>query len=394
MGGLKIDYLSPTLYLTDILMFLVLFFWALTKRKKLLCSVFEFLHSSRFYLIILVIFGCLLFAVNFVNPFSHILKIVKIIELFFIGLYISKKVSIKQYSVLIIVLSVGVVFESTLAIVQLINKGSLEGILYLFGERAFNENTPGIAQAIINGKLLLRPYGTLPHPNVLAGYLLVCFFLISFNNKIKWFYYLTSILIFEVIFLSFSRSVWLTGSILFFIVGILNIKKLFSLIRNQKIIFVMFPLLFVVFIFLLNPIKDRFYSLKNTDMQTIEKRNNLSNLSVEMFKSSPLIGVGLNNFIPNIPLYAKDNAQIRWYQPVHNIYLLILSEAGVVGFVIFILFIYKTLKKNKNKPLVFYLALATILLVGLFDHYFITLQQTEILFAVVIGLFWTKIEKK
>ena len=45
--------------------------------------------------------------------------------------------------------------------------------MYFIGERTFTGQTPGIATVALNGNLLLRPYGTFPHPNVLAGFLLV-----------------------------------------------------------------------------------------------------------------------------------------------------------------------------------------------------------------------------
>jgi hypothetical protein len=36
------------------------------------------------------------------------------------------------------------------------------------------------------------------------------------------------------------------------------------------------------------------------------------------------------------------------------------------------------------------LALSAILLTGMFDHYWLTLQQGQLLFAVILGLSWTK----
>jgi len=112
-----------------------------------------------------------------------------------------------------------------------------------------------------------------------------------------------------------------------------------------------------------------------------------------MFKTSPLSGIGLNNFIVRLPEFWPMTGFTYWLQPVHNIYLLILTETGIVGLLIFVwllILTYRRLLKTltiNHWPLI--ISLAAILLLGLVDHYWVTLQQTQLLLAVILGLAWS-----
>ena len=105
-----------------------------------------------------------------------------------------------------------------------------------------------------------------------------------------------------------------------------------------------------------------------------------------------LFGIGLGDFTtwlaeqnPNLPRHM--------YQPVHNIYLLIYSEIGILGFALFLLFIaalfYEFIKKTKLKELKhysFFLVTLSILTIGLFDHFLLTLQQGRFVFWLVLTI--------
>ncbi|MCL5970380.1 MAG: hypothetical protein M1450_02695 [Patescibacteria group bacterium] len=39
-----------------------------------------------------------------------------------------------------------------------------------------------------------------------------------------------------------------------------------------------------------------------------------------------------------------------------------------------------------------FIILVTVLVLGLFDHYFLTLQQGQLLFSLVLGIVWSRIE--
>ena len=99
---------------------------------------------------------------------------IKLTEFRVFGWYLSQSIrTLKQIIIVFFLLSIGGFIESLLAIAQFFNHGSINGFFYLLGERFFTAQTPGIANASINGELVLRSYGTFSHPNVLAGFLVL-----------------------------------------------------------------------------------------------------------------------------------------------------------------------------------------------------------------------------
>ena len=175
------DYLSPTLYLTDILIGLSFIVWLCRARVNILSlkRYFrnEFGNQKNLFIRKLLIFLLFVYllcgAINSQNPFNSYVHILKLGECLFLGYAISQTIFTEQlFKKALVALSLGTLFSSLLAIAQFISQGSLGGAFYYLGERTFTSQTPGIANASINGELLLRPYATFSHPNVLAGYLL------------------------------------------------------------------------------------------------------------------------------------------------------------------------------------------------------------------------------
>jgi hypothetical protein len=84
-----------------------------------------------------------------------------------------------------------------------------------------------------------------------------------------------------------------------------------------------------------------------------------------------------------------------YLQPVHNIFVLITAETGVVGLLLFLWLWFATFRRITNYELritgTLFSLLVIILITGSLDHYWLTLQQGQLLFATVIGLSWTKI---
>jgi O-antigen ligase len=114
------------------------------------------------------------------------------------------------------------------------------------------------------------------------------------------------------------------------------------------------------------------------------RRSQLANISLEIFKQHPLTGIGLNNFTAVMEHYGFITATTRFLQPVHNIYLLILSETGLIGFIGFLCLILSPLiTRQRSLFLIPYLSL---LFLGLFDHYPLTLQPSTLLLFILFGL--------
>jgi len=376
--GLRVDYLSPTFFLTDLLVLAILFFWL---GEKFLKKQFSPFRSFKTYWWVVAIFVFLL-ANAFLaqNQGAAFYQFIKILELSLLAFYVAQNYDC--LSRIALPLSLAVFYSSLIAIAQFFKQASLNGFFWWLGERTFNIATPGIAKAIINGQLIMRPYGTFPHPNVLAGFLLVGLILtipyLFQKNKFLFTSYLLVVIL--AIVLSFSRSVWLLGLIssLFFLGKSKIPKKLFWLAGG-------FWLILLILAFYLLP----HFSTNEAFFQRVQ----LMKAALLMVKVSPLSGVGLNNFIVRLPEFWPVTGFTYWLQPVHNLYLLLLSETGAVGFLIFLwllILVFKRLLKPSlwiNFPLL--MALMAILLLGLTDHYWLTLQPGQLLLALVLGLAWS-----
>lgn len=399
--GLKVDYFSPTFYLTDILVFLILFLWGVEiiihywspRRSHGLHSVSACHHPRWRYWWIIIIFVYL-----FVNSFlaqnsgAAVYKFIKIAELTLLGIYIAKNnysLSIIQYP-----LSLAVVYSSAIAIAQFFFQSSLGGPFWWLGERTFNVATPSIAKAIINGQLIMRPYGTFPHPNVLAGFILIALILIFFSSQnlsiLKKFIHYTAIFLGVLaIVVSFSRSVWLVGLLVGGWFALIKKPRTVArqlaglrLLRGGGILLIVFATLLLI-------------KLPFSTDEAVSQRLQLIKAASLMIKNFPLSGVGLNNFIVRLPDYWSLVGFTYWLQPVHNIYFLIVAETGLTGLLIFLWLLILTCKRLFQNlctmPFVLCTSLTAILLLGLNDHYWLTLQQTQLLLTIVLGLSWSKI---
>lgn len=273
----------------------------------------------------------------------------------FLGIYLASSEKIK---LVFVPLLLGTVGESLIAILQFIS-GSTLG-LWVLGERTFNISTPGIAKFDFYGRQFLRPYATFPHPNVLAGYLLVVSALVIRKPIVLVLSSLT-------ILLTMSRAAILGGiiSLAFF----LRKKSIMIIIFISFITVILSPLLFV-----------RFASIFNFDNLTLLRREELLGNAWDLFLKNPFFGAGLNNFIPALAnnLVSGPN---RFLQPVHNIFLLALSETGLIGFIGLVILIFYPMAKSRN-----YVPWLIIIFLGLFDHYFLTLPQGYRLLFLVWGL--------
>lgn len=267
-------------------------------------------------------------------------------------------------------LVLAIIGESIVAILQFINGGTLG--LWFLGERTFSISTPSIAKFDFFGWQFLRPYATFPHPNVLAGFVLIgiCILSPALRERRK----ITSLVVAlgsAVVLVTMSRVVIFVG-----------LAVSVSLIRKNwlwlvvTIILIFSPILFT-----------RFSSLFNFDNLTLLRREELIGSAWQVFLKHPILGVGLNNFIPTV---ASDLTigPSRFLQPVHNILLLILSETGVIGLIGVIGVIGYPIRKilDLKFQILKILPWLIIIFLGMFDHYFLTLPQGYRLFFLVWGL--------
>lgn len=381
VSGLRIDYLSPTLYGTDILILLL----AIVVSLRMFLRKNSFSLSSKvllFFLILSLVFLGQAFTVP--RPLLLVFGIIKLSEFVFVGFFFKHFFQTKiQWMVLLGGLAIGVVVESILALAQFIHQGSLNGIFYYFGERTFTAQTPGIANASLNGELLLRPYGTFSHPNVLAGFFLLSLLLFLPFLTLRLRYLMSGVLLLgtAALFLTLSRVailVWVSS----FFVWFLRIQAF-----RSSILF-LGGLLFFLLTF-----GSRFgFSFQE---EAVVIRKDLAIAALSMVSDFPLFGVGLSHFLVLLPEYYDFYSVLLHLQPVHNIFLFLAAELGLVGFSLFCWFVWQTYQRLWQyrfflQTKVVLLALTAVFVIGLFDHYWVTLQQGQLLFAFLLGISWSK----
>ncbi len=392
--GVRVDYLSPTFYFTDLIIIFLCFFWIFESRKKIKIkfNIKIFLFLSLFLFLIL---GISLSK----SPGSGLYGLVKLLEFLILFFYTAKNFRNLNKKIIFSTIFAGVLFESLLSLAQYVSQSSLNGIFYFFGERSFNSQTPGVADATLNGQLVLRPYGTFPHPNVLAAYLYISLYsllLIFPRIEIKFkklFLWLILAIGTIALFATLSRIVifvW-ACSALSYLIFLFWKKTRIGFLKKINYVFLFLILIFIVLSFFTIPVFQRFAQTSFSD-ESLVQREQLVNDSLEMYGNNPLFGTGLNNFLINLPSIEKKQKQSFYLQPVHNIFLLALSELGIPGFLYlsgFVVYVFLKIRKQKKLLILF----SGIIALGLFDHYFFTLQQGQILFSLTMGAFLSSTKK-
>lgn len=326
--GFRIDYLIPTLYLTDIVAILII-----------ALGLKSFKFTRIYYVLCIMYFGFAALNIHnslFIIP--AIYKWLKVTEMLLLGIVIFNSKKFEVFNNFIKPLSYSVIIVCILGLCQFIMKGSVGGLFYWTGERSFSFSDANIAP---------YPYGTFSHPNSFAGFLLVFgIFLLQLKSffKPKYFLFLAVLVVVNLI-LTNSLNVYIT------------IVLLFILKYGSNLLFGFIPFSF----------SDRF----------VTHRIELIQASLQIIKDNFWFGVGFNNFIPNLVKVSNTFVNAWELQPVHNIFLLTFSETGVIGLFALCYMLYAGLTAYS-------LPLIAIVVTGLSDHYWLTLQQNLLLLTYVV----------
>jgi O-antigen ligase len=311
--------------------------------------------------------------------------------------------------------------QSWLGIAQFAKNGSIG--LHMLGESIIGPNIAGVAKVIINGEKHIRAYGTFPHPNILAGFLIIPLFLLlaELATRLKnvsretfldfvprWLLFVLTGIVATGFFMTLSRSAFLGTFIgLAFFIFLLslhtppaiarneatkrsrilqNCSELLRFARNDILILAIIAFVFVA------PLLNNYTSFFSS--QSVQERNLFQIVSYETISSHPIEGIGLGNF-SYYEFITHPNLESWQYQPVHNVFLLIFSELGFVGLTIFLLMLLSQLKKFQRRgeekhsltTQVFYCILFSFLAVSLFDHYFWDIKTGTLIFILPFVLF-------
>lgn len=392
--GRRVDYLSPVIYLTDILVITTLIGWFISRvfvvsAKPASAKVGEpgTVYDKRTFRVILAslnrsgpgttatilaVFVYIILNIFFAaNTPVAIYKWLKAGEFALLGWYIVK--TKPPLSTIATPLFIGVFYSSIIAIVQFVLQHSIGGPLWLLGERTFSVDTPGISRfhfcqlSTVTCQLSLRPYATFPHPNVLGGFLAVTLPLLLRLKKnlprrqAGTLFYISFSLGVIALILTFSRSAW--------IVGLVAVVVMIA--KNKRLIMILALIPTVFVLMKVNPLEE-----------SVVVRQQLNGAAIKLWAASPLVGVGLGNFLVELPKMLPSKS-VYFLQPVHNIYLLILAETGVVGFILFCWLLWKVFLHPFS---IYHLSFTILLILGLVDHYPLSLQQGQLLLTLLVAL--------
>ncbi len=375
VNGVRIDYLAPTVYLTDILILILGLSILFQKTRKTLKTRYpqkirkpegqkfrpsDFLNfrfsgfpSIPSVLIIFLIISWILVSERKLLAGYWALRYLEIPMMAWLTIRVIREIGeIRAIKRITNILSVGILFSVGLGMAQMV-LGRTTGWFWILGERSFTLADPGIATMTIFGIEILRPYATFPHPNALGGFL-------------------AAAIMMEYGVWSMEYGKWRKKLLVW--VGVLGVILTGS---RGAIIALMSSLVISYWV----PVSAS--AIIGFPGESGPERVVLARAAIEMWRENWLFGVGPGQFLVKLPEYLP--AGFYKIQPVHNIFLLGLAEFGVIGggicLIGLIWLIWRIEQVRKWLPVV-----AVILITGMVDHYWLTGQQNRLLLGVVLGL--------
>ena len=321
-------------------------------------------------------------------------------------------------------LSGAVIWTGILALLQFVKQKTVLGWWFL-GEPIFNAGYTGVKKIGVFGKVIVTAMATFPHSNVLAGFALLSLVVLLRQRKIvkSLFVKLAIFFCFSSLMLSFSFYTWIIGAVALILNvtcpqmlparkaaliaaggrvkrcrresemlparnashndagGKLNLKFkvfLFVLFITVSLFIVHYSLFFVQNSYLLADATHQALQAgipKFPHSLSITRRLDLVKLSLAMIRDHFWFGVGWGCFTKVLPRYwQRLDISFRFLQPVHNVFLLTLSEVGLVGSLGIVLLVKELFKKIKDKFII-HKSYFILFLLFLFDHYFWSTSQ-------------------
>ena len=361
--GIPIDYRALAIYFSDLIVISYIFVFIFENRLKLP----KLFKKNKEVILSLVIFNSYLllnaaFSTSKLPSLIFSLKIIILSTLSIFALYtFSQKLFQRKTKT---ILSQVLFLESAIIIGQFVLQKSLG--LWILGERSFDSTTVSIAHTQVFGRELLRSYGTFPHPNVAAAFIVFSLIIASSylfkgpRNK------LILALAAIAILLTFSKSA----------IIVLFISLIILFYSGKKLILLFFSLFTFGFFWATTYL--------SSPVATIAERLLLAQVALDISGKNLLFGVGSNNFILELSsLHLTSLSQTRLLQPVHNVFLLILTENGIIGLLLFTLVLFVVSKNIKNKTSA--ALFVGILIYASVDHFLWTLHQGQLLFFLSIS---------
>ncbi|MEK7123090.1 MAG: O-antigen ligase family protein [Patescibacteria group bacterium] len=300
------------------------------------------------------------------------------------------------------------------------------------GIAAHQPFTLGDAVVEAGDRRWLRAYGAFPHPNMLGAYLAVslavCAGTLSYlKEKWQWLIViLASQVLLIALLLTFSRSAWLA-------VGVAAVIGCFAAIHSRyrytlkrsngqrlgnlqphvatararaaitpTVMLVLISMITAtIFVFgFREEIQTRVgFSQSRLEVQSISERIGGIGRATPLLKEYLLFGTGIGNFTNTLFRFEESRGVVQpWYtyQPLHNVFLMIFAELGLLGIVLLLMIVVFAIRNIRSSSLraVSYLPtgqasglLIILFIFSLFDHFLWTHPFGLFFAAITLGVF-------
>lgn len=244
------------------------------------------------------------------------------------------------------------------------------------------------------GARWLRAYGTLPHPNILGGVLLLYLGVVierCLQPERKREAWLLALALGVVsLALTFSRAAWLGAGIML-LGGIILRPVVRGKGRWLPLLIVSLASAFFTALLLLPFFVARATGDASipTEQRSADERALFAQASLEVIRARPWLGVGAGAFVESL---AQRSDWHNRLEPVHNLFLLVTAETGVGGALALLglggAILWRLWRRRQVASLpetLWGLALLGALTVGQFDHFWWTLPPARTLFVIALG---------
>lgn len=377
-NGILVDYFIPTIYIPELLILVVLAFWffRIYKSAVLKSDIFLILKYDRIFYILAVFIFCI-----FLSCFysQNILASIYLFSkwLLYLGFFVHLYFNIDEgfFKNLLKIFAIQLFLLTLLSIGQWYKQSSVFDNYLFFGEQPYNFSTPNVAKENFLGFTKLGSYGLFRHPNIFAGYMSILLCAVFFYLKAPW---VRALVIFSILGIFFTLSYYS------FFVLVFGLVSFYALKNYSGNIYVL--LAFVLFLGVLLSFIPLLDKAVLSESASLEVRSELIRSTANVIESSFLFGVGPGMNIVEIQKFLPLTNYIIFIQPVHNIFLLLLSEFGFFGLICFLTFLVSCIYLCISRKSFLSIVLLQFVLLGFFDHFPLTIHQTAILFMVFLAL--------
>ncbi len=388
-----LEYLSISLFAVDILLLVLLFLFGLSYLKKeVLVKKQEKMEIPVIWWILsgldLIVFVSIFLAPDSILALYRYLLFLLALGFFWLILKADYNKKIFYWSFL-----AGVLGQALLGIAQFLLQNTWPSKwLGLALHQAFFPGNSVIETA--GGGKWLRAYGALSHPNVLGGLLVVGIFVLLHlffkekERKARIVYELVLAVFLTCLFFTFSRGAWLAFLIGFvFLLFVFILHKKTNIRRQAGLIILLIILLFTGLGWQYKQLLSaRFLGNTRLEEKSVTERLDYFNYSQEIIADNFLLGTGVGNY--TLALQEKLENKSPWfYQPVHNVFVLIAAEVGTIGLTFFLLLLgYIFWYSYRRKNWLGLSVLIAIIITMLVDHWWWSLHFGVLFFWFCLAL--------